>query len=206
MMTLLKDLASLGASVHSSVALAARKVPAAPYTRLSVCFAMFPSVAVPVTHQNCTFITAGSLFAPSLCYTPVPQMIQILMKLHLPSYELRKNNMETIFVEAMEDSFSGTYSPERLERIVNSQVQCPAAAAGGGDAAAAAGGGGDATAAITLTSHLHCTVALSVHHHRRTSSLGSFDLVVSPFSLNYLLPCTHLCVRCDADRRLCLTC
>ncbi|EGD82369.1 acetyl-CoA carboxylase [Salpingoeca rosetta] len=71
MMTLLKDLASLGASVHSSVALAARK---------------------------------------------------ILMKLHLPSYELRKNNMETIFVEAMEDSFSGTYSPERLERIVNSQT------------------------------------------------------------------------------------
>eukprot|EP00043_Microstomoeca_roanoka_P013840 m.136036 g.136036 ORF g.136036 m.136036 type:complete len:2298 (+) comp15862_c0_seq1:167-7060(+) len=68
---LLKDLANLGSSSHSSVALAARK---------------------------------------------------ILMKLHLPSYERRKNNMESIFLEAMEDSFSGTYAPERLERIVNSQT------------------------------------------------------------------------------------
>lgn len=46
----------------------------------------------------------------------------ILIQLHLPSYERRKNNMECIFLEAMEDSFSGTYAPEKLELLVNSQT------------------------------------------------------------------------------------
>lgn len=47
---------------------------------------------------------------------------QTLIQLKLPSYERRRNNMESIFLEAMEDSFSGTYAPEKLEKLVNSQT------------------------------------------------------------------------------------
>ncbi len=42
---------------------------------------------------------------------------QLLINLHQPSYERRKNHMESIFLEALEDKFSGQYSVEKLESL-----------------------------------------------------------------------------------------
>eukprot|EP00045_Choanoeca_perplexa_P018135 m.279161 g.279161 ORF g.279161 m.279161 type:complete len:2306 (+) comp17727_c0_seq1:161-7078(+) len=47
---------------------------------------------------------------------------QILIQLHLPSFDRRRSNMEGIFKEAIEDGYSGTYDPRRLETLVHSDT------------------------------------------------------------------------------------
>ena len=46
------------------------------------------------------------------------QARKILINLHLPSYERRRNNMENEFLEALEGDVGG-YIPERLQRLVD---------------------------------------------------------------------------------------
>lgn len=105
--SILNELTQLSKSEHCKVALRARQVGSwgasfPPRTSLTP---HGPSAAIPRPDPR-----AWPLAYPALC--PLP--LQILIASHLPSYELRHNQVESIFLSAI-DMYGHQFCPENLK-------------------------------------------------------------------------------------------
>lgn len=72
----------------------------------------------PLTRQSCP----PSL--PQLAQPHPPSLLQVLIASHLPSYELRHNQVESIFLSAI-DMYGHQFCPDNLKvRACGPPVQC----------------------------------------------------------------------------------